>query len=149
MFQIFQFFVRLDHIRKCFTQKGGIFILEEFSTYFLSQCKNTMQRNSTSGFSFLHLLRSKNTKNNSTEIYVIDGKWLYTIVACRKSIVLIFSIQFVYLPSHLCYFIIVPFKCREYVFKCFFVQAPEVVLSLHRIFSICLTKKLIDNQRRS
>lgn len=26
-----QFFVRLDHIRKCFTQKGGIFILEEFS----------------------------------------------------------------------------------------------------------------------
>lgn len=28
---MFQFFVRLDHIRKCFTQKGGIFILEEFS----------------------------------------------------------------------------------------------------------------------
>ncbi|KAJ6639366.1 MAP kinase-activating death domain protein [Pseudolycoriella hygida] len=25
------FFVRLDHIRKCFTQKGGIFILEEFN----------------------------------------------------------------------------------------------------------------------
>lgn len=28
---MFQFFVRLDHIRKCFTQKGGIFVLEEFS----------------------------------------------------------------------------------------------------------------------
>ncbi|XP_037051965.1 MAP kinase-activating death domain protein isoform X4 [Bradysia coprophila] len=27
----FEFFVRLDHIRKCFTQKGGIFILEEFN----------------------------------------------------------------------------------------------------------------------
>lgn len=27
----FQFFVRLDHIRKCFTQKDGIFVLEEFS----------------------------------------------------------------------------------------------------------------------
>ncbi|XP_054268868.1 MAP kinase-activating death domain protein isoform X4 [Macrosteles quadrilineatus] len=26
-----KFFVRLDHIRKCFTQKGGIFILEEFN----------------------------------------------------------------------------------------------------------------------
>lgn len=26
-----QFFVRLDHIRKCFTQNGGIFVLEEFS----------------------------------------------------------------------------------------------------------------------
>jgi hypothetical protein len=26
-----QFFVRLDHIRKCFTQKGGIFVLEEYS----------------------------------------------------------------------------------------------------------------------
>ena len=26
-----QSFVRLDHIRKCFTQKGGIFVLEEFS----------------------------------------------------------------------------------------------------------------------
>ena len=30
-FQILQFFVRLDHIRKCFTQKGGIFVLEEYS----------------------------------------------------------------------------------------------------------------------
>lgn len=28
-----QFFVRLDYIRKCFTQKGGIFILEEFSKF--------------------------------------------------------------------------------------------------------------------
>lgn len=28
-----QFFVRLDHIRKCFTQEGGIFILEEFSKF--------------------------------------------------------------------------------------------------------------------
>ena len=27
----FQFFIRLDHIRKCFTQKEGIFVLEEFS----------------------------------------------------------------------------------------------------------------------
>nr|CAD7455175.1 unnamed protein product [Timema tahoe] len=26
-----KFFVRLDHIRKCFTQKGGIFVLEEYS----------------------------------------------------------------------------------------------------------------------
>ncbi|KAM7348258.1 rab3 GDP-GTP exchange factor isoform 4-T4 [Cochliomyia hominivorax] len=25
------FFVRLDHIRKCFTQKGGIFVLEEYN----------------------------------------------------------------------------------------------------------------------
>jgi len=31
-----QFFVRLDHIRKCFTQKGGIFILEEFSEFFFA-----------------------------------------------------------------------------------------------------------------
>ncbi|XP_031781610.1 MAP kinase-activating death domain protein isoform X7 [Nasonia vitripennis] len=27
----FEFFVRLEHIRKCFTQKGGIFVLEEFN----------------------------------------------------------------------------------------------------------------------
>ncbi|XP_071056798.1 MAP kinase-activating death domain protein isoform X2 [Onthophagus taurus] len=26
-----KFFVRIDHIRKCFTQKGGIFVLEEFN----------------------------------------------------------------------------------------------------------------------
>uniref|UniRef100_T1JDW8 MAP kinase-activating death domain protein n=1 Tax=Strigamia maritima TaxID=126957 RepID=T1JDW8_STRMM len=26
-----KFFVRLDHIKKCFTQKGGIFVLEEFN----------------------------------------------------------------------------------------------------------------------
>ncbi|VVC89144.1 unnamed protein product [Leptidea sinapis] len=26
-----KFFVRLDHIRKCFTQNGGVFVLEEFS----------------------------------------------------------------------------------------------------------------------
>nr|CAD7443261.1 unnamed protein product [Timema bartmani] len=28
---LLKFFVRLDHIRKCFTQKGGIFVLEEYS----------------------------------------------------------------------------------------------------------------------
>ncbi|XP_046450638.1 MAP kinase-activating death domain protein-like isoform X3 [Daphnia pulex] len=27
----FEFFVRLDYIRKCFTQKGGIFVLEEYN----------------------------------------------------------------------------------------------------------------------
>ncbi|XP_014227945.1 MAP kinase-activating death domain protein isoform X4 [Trichogramma pretiosum] len=27
----FEFFVRLEHIRKCFTQEGGIFVLEEFN----------------------------------------------------------------------------------------------------------------------
>ncbi|KAG7154459.1 MAP kinase-activating death domain protein-like 2 [Homarus americanus] len=27
----YSFFVRLDHIRKCFTQKGGIFVLEEYN----------------------------------------------------------------------------------------------------------------------
>ncbi|KDR13174.1 MAP kinase-activating death domain protein [Zootermopsis nevadensis] len=31
MCQDFEFFVRLDHIRKCFTQKGGIFVLEEYN----------------------------------------------------------------------------------------------------------------------
>nr|XP_027221860.1 MAP kinase-activating death domain protein-like [Penaeus vannamei] len=29
--QVYKFFVRLDHIRKCFTQKGGIFVLEEYN----------------------------------------------------------------------------------------------------------------------
>lgn len=33
---VFQFFVRLDHIRKCFTQNGGIFVIEEFSEYYFS-----------------------------------------------------------------------------------------------------------------
>nr|XP_029717400.1 MAP kinase-activating death domain protein-like isoform X4 [Aedes albopictus] len=27
----FEFFIRLEHIRKCFTQKGGVFILEEYN----------------------------------------------------------------------------------------------------------------------
>ncbi|XP_024084924.1 MAP kinase-activating death domain protein isoform X2 [Cimex lectularius] len=27
----FEFFIKLEHIRKCFTQKGGIFVLEEFN----------------------------------------------------------------------------------------------------------------------
>ncbi|KAJ0169295.1 hypothetical protein K1T71_015179 [Dendrolimus kikuchii] len=31
--QLNSFFVRLDHIRKCFTQNGGIFVLEEFNYY--------------------------------------------------------------------------------------------------------------------
>lgn len=44
-------------------------------------------------------------------------------------------------------YLFVLFKCRENVCKCF-VQAPEVVFSLHRVFSICLTKKLIDEHRR-
>lgn len=33
-----QFFVRLDHIRKCFTQKDGIFVLEEFSKWHTEYC---------------------------------------------------------------------------------------------------------------
>lgn len=31
LFATSKFFVRLDHIRKCFTQKGGVFVLEEFN----------------------------------------------------------------------------------------------------------------------
>ncbi|XP_065159593.1 MAP kinase-activating death domain protein isoform X6 [Atheta coriaria] len=31
LFATSKFFVRIDHIRKCFTQKGGIFVLEEFN----------------------------------------------------------------------------------------------------------------------
>ncbi|XP_068224793.1 MAP kinase-activating death domain protein-like isoform X6 [Palaemon carinicauda] len=31
LFATSKFFVRLDHIRKCFTQKGGIFVLEEYN----------------------------------------------------------------------------------------------------------------------
>ncbi|XP_075972918.1 rab3 GDP-GTP exchange factor isoform X3 [Anticarsia gemmatalis] len=31
LFHHSKFFVRLDHIRKCFTQNGGIFVLEEFN----------------------------------------------------------------------------------------------------------------------
>lgn len=34
-----QFFVRLENIRKCFTQKGGMFILEEFSKLTCSKKK--------------------------------------------------------------------------------------------------------------
>ena len=30
---LMQFFVRLNYIRKCFTQKGGIFVLEEYSKF--------------------------------------------------------------------------------------------------------------------
>jgi len=36
----FEFFVRLDHIRKCFTQKGGIFVLEEYNP----KTRQTLQR---------------------------------------------------------------------------------------------------------
>ncbi|XP_034489531.1 MAP kinase-activating death domain protein [Drosophila innubila] len=36
----FEFFVRLDHIRKCFTQKGGIFVLEEYNP----KTRNLVQR---------------------------------------------------------------------------------------------------------
>ncbi|XP_039153726.1 MAP kinase-activating death domain protein isoform X14 [Drosophila simulans] len=36
----FEFFVRLDHIRKCFTQKGGIFVLEEYNP----KTRNLIQR---------------------------------------------------------------------------------------------------------
>lgn len=96
--------------------------------------------------SFLHLFRSKNTTDNSTEIYVIDGKYGCYILHAENPICL-HSICPLTITFK-CYFIIVLFKCREYVFKCIFVQAPEVVMSLHRIFSICLAKKLIDNQRR-
>ncbi|XP_055385928.1 MAP kinase-activating death domain protein isoform X2 [Condylostylus longicornis] len=35
-----KFFIRLDHIRKCFTQKGGVFILEEYNP----KSKSVVQR---------------------------------------------------------------------------------------------------------
>ncbi|RZC37304.1 MAP kinase-activating death domain protein [Asbolus verrucosus] len=38
-----KFFVRIDHIRKCFTQKGAIFVIEEFST----EKKLTQSKDST------------------------------------------------------------------------------------------------------
>lgn len=69
-FDIFQFFVRLDHIRKCFTQKGGIFILEEFSTYIfifrLVSVKNRCARILFVCFLFLNSFRSKNKADYST-----------------------------------------------------------------------------------
>ncbi|XP_044572736.1 MAP kinase-activating death domain protein isoform X5 [Drosophila ananassae] len=43
----FEFFVRLDHIRKCFTQKGGIFVLEEYNP----KTRNLIQRKYQSSMS--------------------------------------------------------------------------------------------------
>ncbi|XP_032296359.1 MAP kinase-activating death domain protein isoform X12 [Drosophila virilis] len=40
LFSNSKFFVRLDHIRKCFTQKGGIFVLEEYNP----KTRNLIQR---------------------------------------------------------------------------------------------------------
>nr|CAD7399887.1 unnamed protein product [Timema poppensis] len=45
---VLKFFVRLDHIRKCFTQKGGIFVLEEYS-------------------------KPQDSTSDSTQIQVLDG----------------------------------------------------------------------------
>lgn len=33
-----QYFVRLENIRRCFTQKGGTFVLEEYSKYIARSC---------------------------------------------------------------------------------------------------------------
>eukprot|EP00094_Tigriopus_californicus_P007677 TCALIF_07393-PA protein Name:"Similar to rab3-GEF MAP kinase-activating death domain protein (Drosophila melanogaster)" AED:0.23 eAED:0.14 QI:0/0.48/0.46/0.88/0.96/0.96/26/0/2175 len=44
LFATTKFFVRLDHIRKCFTQKGGVFVLEEFSKCISNGCEiNTVR----------------------------------------------------------------------------------------------------------
>ncbi|XP_067637993.1 MAP kinase-activating death domain protein isoform X3 [Eurosta solidaginis] len=40
LFSNSKFFVRLDHIRKCFTQKGGVFVLEEYNP----KTRNLIQR---------------------------------------------------------------------------------------------------------
>lgn len=102
MFQIFQFFVRLDHIRKCFTQKGGIFILEEFSMYFfLSQYfskYNRIQLMCVFFFLFCICLDPKTRQ-------IIQRKYMSSMVStvvtfCMPKIQFVF-IQFVHLPSHL------------------------------------------------
>nr|CAD7591908.1 unnamed protein product [Timema genevievae] len=49
-----EFFVRLDHIRKCFTQKGGIFVLEEYS-------------------------KPQDSTSDSTQIQVLDGEGVEAI----------------------------------------------------------------------
>ena len=38
----FQFFVRLEHIRKCFTMKEGIFVLEEYSKFQSRQARQVL-----------------------------------------------------------------------------------------------------------
>nr|XP_044251004.1 MAP kinase-activating death domain protein isoform X4 [Drosophila takahashii] len=47
LFSNSKFFVRLDHIRKCFTQKGGIFVLEEYNP----KTRNLIQRKYQSSMS--------------------------------------------------------------------------------------------------
>ncbi|GLH13288.1 MAP kinase-activating death domain protein [Gryllus bimaculatus] len=51
-YSVANFFVRLDHIRKCFTQKGGIFVLEEYNP----KTRQVIQRKYKSSMaSFLNL----------------------------------------------------------------------------------------------
>ena len=65
-----QFFVRLDYIRKCFTQKGGIFVLEEYSTRFA-------YFNSFHGTRFTHFfnLRPQIPKRGRSSNVAISRLW--------------------------------------------------------------------------
>ena len=66
---IFQFFVRLEHIRKCFTMKEGIFVLEEYSKFvkIIPSLKKYWN---------CWIFSSEEQKNRTKKIQISDGKYL-------------------------------------------------------------------------
>lgn len=62
-----QFFVRLENIRKCFTLKGGIFVIEELS----KSCYPCLM---TCSHTPLFHCRSQDSSSDSTQISVTDGR---------------------------------------------------------------------------
>ena len=68
---LLQSFVRLDHIKKCFTQKGGIFVLEEFGE---SKSGGEIVLVVSTSTEFLPH-RSEDQARHGTAVQLVDGEY--------------------------------------------------------------------------
>ena len=92
-----QFFVRLEHIRKCFTQREGIFVLEEFSeSHFDSWTFTFMSLCWDNHYHFPHCMfwyvffnsekncnfffRSQNPEDRAAQVQIRHGKRIFYIL---------------------------------------------------------------------
>ena len=88
---LFQIFVRLENIRKCYTQKKGIFVLEEFSkNIYINKLKLVWLTFNICAFiniyEYLFILRYSYSENYSPSVWILHGKQLINTINLAQSL---------------------------------------------------------------
>lgn len=78
---LFQFFVRLEHIRKCFTMKEGVFVLEEYSKSKLKSFQKLISA----------IFSPQEPQNSPEKIQISHGKFIYSAKQTIQSYINVIS----------------------------------------------------------